>query len=632
MKSFLAITLLATLLGGGYWKYNNPTGSLDSLGTQVKGQALGFSSLLGGSSSAQVTELSNALETSRSEINLTQDQLQQNRNSLDATSARLATTEKRLNELLSIMDEQQKILTEQQAVNLEHASRFADMDSSMNSIRSAMGTLGTGSNNIDDVTQRLAALETQINENSAQPAANAAATEELNALSLRIAEERSDAMVQLSDALRREQQTQIDALKDEIGKVRQTELSAATDALREEQQTIHTSNERSLRQSIAGLQNQFSTLSAVGGDAQSALALTNSLDERIASVENAVASIGQTDIDQTAILQRVESQIDTRIQQVRAELTENSITVSQQEIAQLSEQLDAAQNKILALETQSADTGNGQQEISEKIAAIEATVGESSARLAELDESVQTISSNPRPTLGAAAAENDIQQRLDSLKQGVIQENTSNAEQLRVAIDEQRISINEINEQLLALNKSSHDENAAQLQAQIDALVQRVDQFAGESGDSTQLASKLDQVSQKVAQLEQSEFLTPADLAASEASKDEAIEYTIYFDRDSASISDDALKVLQSFLTQEQSRANSVSIYGFTDSSGNAQYNQRLALRRANQVRSWLIQEGFDFRKINEVDGLGEDVSAAVRTGQTELTNQRAVVLYAFQK
>ena len=119
---------------------------------------------------------------------------------------------------------------------------------------------------------------------------------------------------------------------------------------------------------------------------------------------------------------------------------------------------------------------------------------------------------------------------------------------------------------------------------------------------------------------------------SSEAGRDEANEYTIYFDSDSSRISDDAIKVLQSFMSQEQDRAHNVSIYGFTDSSGNAQYNQRLALRRANQVRSWLIQQGFDFRKINEVDGLGEDVSAAVRAGQAELANKRAVVLYAFQK
>ena len=135
MKSFLAITLLATLLGGGYWKYNNPSSGLETFSSQAKSQATGISSLFGGSSNAQVSNLSNELQTSRSELKQTQEQLQQNRNSLDATSARLATNEKRLNELLSIMDEQQKILTEQQAINLEHSSRFSNVDSLIDSIR-----------------------------------------------------------------------------------------------------------------------------------------------------------------------------------------------------------------------------------------------------------------------------------------------------------------------------------------------------------------------------------------------------------------------------------------------------------------------------------------------------------------
>lgn len=646
MKSYLAITLLAALLGGGYWKYNNPSAGLDSLSSQAKGQAAGITSLFGGPSNAQMADLSSELETSRAQLQITQEQLQQNRNSLDSTSARLATTEKRLNELLSIMDEQQKILTEQQAVNLEHASRFSDVDTSITAIRGSISGFDTNSSTEDSTLQpRLAAIESQLDDLSAKNTTGTAnVTDELNALSVRVTQERSDAMVQLSDALRREQQSRLNALKDEIAKTRQTELVAATEALRDEQQAIQVSNERSITQSISGLQNQFSTLSAITGDSQSALALSASLDERIASLENDVASLDQTDA-----LQRLQDQLATNIKEVRSELVTATPGAAPEVLAQLQENLDLAQQKIAALENQSANINDtslaerivviesrldehNQQDVIGRIAALETSISESSNQLASLDDAVQTISENSQPQLGAAATENDLQQRIDSLKQGVIQENTSNYEQLRVAINQQRVRLDDMNKQLVELNQASEDGNTRELKSQIAVLSQRLDGMAGQSGDNTQqLVSKLDQVSQKVEELEQSEFLTPADLAAAEASKGDAIEYTIYFDRDSANISDDATKVLQSFLTQEKNRADSVAIYGFTDSSGNAQYNQRLALRRANQVRSWLIQQGFDFRKINEVDGLGEDVSKAVRAGQAELANQRAVVLYSFQ-
>lgn len=109
------------------------------------------------------------------------------------------------------------------------------------------------------------------------------------------------------------------------------------------------------------------------------------------------------------------------------------------------------------------------------------------------------------------------------------------------------------------------------------------------------------------------------------------VEYRVYFGNGSTSISEDASIVLKSFIKQEQNRTTGVNIYGFTDRRGDAAFNQRLALQRATAVRSFLIQNGFDFTKIKSLSGLGEDAAAATLDDGVEDADQRTVVLVADQ-
>ncbi len=88
---------------------------------------------------------------------------------------------------------------------------------------------------------------------------------------------------------------------------------------------------------------------------------------------------------------------------------------------------------------------------------------------------------------------------------------------------------------------------------------------------------------------------------------------------------------MNSFIAQEKNRTTGVSIYGFTDRRGTAEYNQELALRRATNVRSYLIQNGFDFTKINSLNGLGEDAAAISSEDGAEDAKERSVVLFAAQ-
>ena len=58
-----------------------------------------------------------------------------------------------------------------------------------------------------------------------------------------------------------------------------------------------------------------------------------------------------------------------------------------------------------------------------------------------------------------------------------------------------------------------------------------------------------------------------------------------------------------------------ISIQGHTDSDGEADFNRRLALDRANAVRKWLVDKGINGSRI-ETAGFGED--SPITTNDTE--------------
>ena len=116
------------------------------------------------------------------------------------------------------------------------------------------------------------------------------------------------------------------------------------------------------------------------------------------------------------------------------------------------------------------------------------------------------------------------------------------------------------------------------------------------------------------------------------ATQDERhVEYKIYFDRDSTTIGGAAARVLDSLIVQERNRTTGVSIYGFTDSQGSPQYNRRLALERAANVRDYLLGKGLPEEQIRTLSGLDAEAAAAILPEDAEAAQQRVVVLYAAQ-
>ena len=170
-------------------------------------------------------------------------------------------------------------------------------------------------------------------------------------------------------------------------------------------------------------------------------------------------------------------------------------------------------------------------------------------------------------------------------------------------------------------------ETQSALESQIRALGRRIETLP-QASDAA-LVEDLDEVRDRVQELATQGFVTQDELRAQVAGRN--VEYKIYFDKNSTEIGDEAATVLDSFITQETNRTSGVSIFGFTDTVGSATYNQQLAQRRAANVRSYLIRNGFDYTKIDNVAGLGEDAAAAILGDEQEDAGQRVVVLFAAQ-
>ena len=589
MKSLLAVLAMATALGSGYWKYNNPTAGLNTLKVQASQQMGGMASRLSGVSREQIQQVNDELEASRTRQQETQSELDSNKQSLEEATNRLGSAETRLTELLGIMNAQQSILAEQQKVNEQNTQRFNQMEEATRSLISPVAAAATPATTAADGTEatpgpdgaaggqlaaRMTSIEEQVSNLLGQVnGGDTSVAEQIETLSTRNAQERSDAMAELADALRNEQQDQLVEMRKSIESDRQQELTETTLAVREERQLAIEGNERELRQQMASLQNQFATLSAVSGDAQSAVTLTTNLDDRIAALENSIANL-----DDNAVLKRVESRISQQIVDANDKLA----TIQEQD----ERQTDNVNNRLTNIEQQIGDLDSN---LTEKLTA------DTQTKNAQTDKSVEMLQAKvseleSRLTVSASQFK-IITTRLDNLQRANSLQNT------QAAIDSQRSQQNSQGQE------SGAGQQLAAATAQPEALENNLD-------DSVNRQS----------------------LARQDVSDGKAVEYKIYFAKDSVAISKAAEKVLKSFVAQEINRADRVSIFGFTDRSGNAAYNQRLALRRANRVRSYLIQEGFDFRKFNAVDGLGEDLAASKGDDGKEDANQRTVVMYAYQR
>jgi len=104
-------------------------------------------------------------------------------------------------------------------------------------------------------------------------------------------------------------------------------------------------------------------------------------------------------------------------------------------------------------------------------------------------------------------------------------------------------------------------------------------------------------------------------------------DFTVYFDFDSWTLTAEDLTVLTNVINTARTGGQShITVVGHTDTSGSADYNQKLSVRRANVVVEALVDMGAR-RNAIQASGVGE-TDLAVKTGDNvkEAKNRRTVV------
>ena len=104
-------------------------------------------------------------------------------------------------------------------------------------------------------------------------------------------------------------------------------------------------------------------------------------------------------------------------------------------------------------------------------------------------------------------------------------------------------------------------------------------------------------------------------------------DFTVYFEFDSWTLTAENLTVLTNVINTARAGGQSrINVVGHTDTSGSADYNQRLSVRRANVVVEALVNMGARRQAIT-ASGVGE-TDLAVETGDNvrEQRNRRTVI------
>ena len=104
-------------------------------------------------------------------------------------------------------------------------------------------------------------------------------------------------------------------------------------------------------------------------------------------------------------------------------------------------------------------------------------------------------------------------------------------------------------------------------------------------------------------------------------------DFTVYFDFDSWTLTAEDLKVIDSVIASARTGGQAhITIVGHTDTSGPADYNQKLSVHRANVVVEALVDMGAR-RNAIKASGVGEsDLAVATPDGVKEAKNRRAVI------
>ena len=600
MKALLLILIGGLGLGAVYWKTQHPEGTVDDLKTHASATATrlksGFEAIKDGGPTGVERDvaLTNRLDDLEQRLASNQNTTPSGdvpasaglQSRLDNAERRLDETDTRLSEALARVTAADTKLTETLGLLSESEANIAETQSLLTASEARLKQSQTNDSNLQ------ATVDARIRENAAKIADVADLKPELT----RMAKENDDINAKL-DAQDNRVNLIVRRLDEQTLDQSITDLSTRLDQVDNSLANLTEANEK--------LTNKLDT------DIASVAETADNLNSRINTLSS--TSAGGADAVDADALSTVTANIDQRFQSMETKLA--TVNTDSRRIANLSSELNDTREKLKALEADKAAT---------------------ETELATLKQSLQELRTKGE-SLSIDTVQSEIRQQLSTLQSQVDSDASSeNVEVLTSLLDAttDRIQVLEQRVQDLPASSSAADtalQTQSALEAQIAGLKRRIESIP--QGTSTELVtsinSTISEVREEVDELKAQSFVTQADLRAQQQGS--SVEYKIYFNRNSTQITEDAATVLNSFIAQEKNRTIGVSIYGFTDRRGAASYNQQLALRRATNVRSYLIQNGFDYTKINTLSGLGEDAAAAELEDEVEDANQRVVVLFAAQ-
>lgn len=629
MKTLAVLLLLAVALGAGYWTVERPGEGLEALGDQVVASAASLGTAareragpaterpFASAPEARPTAYGDAADEAGSQA------------TAEALDSRVAALE---NELTRTMTASESSVVQSRLDDAER--RLAATETRLRDAPRGPATAGTGGaesetfpagalDRLEAVAGRLALLDRRLDENDAGTAASLDGLDaRLEALDRRLAGTTGDGAEARASLSNR-----VDALADAVGTLDArigtlggtfggTFGGAADDAAggsagaaaggtiadpADDRGMAAALDTTSLRVAGLGSGTRAGTASGRtdvataadaprtaartdrGGPAGASASAMRGVDRRLAALERR----RREDATGTGRLATLDTRLDDVLQRLEAlgnrdarrDDAVDALEGSMQDLATRSDALsiDAVQGRVREqLATLAAEVGDGSEEAGTDARALADVLGSLRGRVAGLEARVRDLPA-------ASPAAGDAQQTQSALA------------------------------------------------AQILALGRRIETLpnAPDPAVASGLADGLDAVRAKVDQLSSQGFVTQEELRARVAGKN--VEYKIYFDNNSTEITDAAATVLESFIVQESNRTSGVSIFGFTDTQGSATYNQQLAQRRAANVRGYLIRNGFDYTKIDNVAGLGEDAATAILDDGQEDAGQRVVVLFAAQ-
>jgi len=664
MKKLLLTAAVGLGLGGGAWKYQNPEGTLDDLRSDAKITA----------------------ETTYERLKVGIDAVRDS--SPDAIREReeqIATLESRREAQAQAVDDRLAKL-ENFVLSPADADSGSDIDAlttATDELREDTDTkLASTAAQVANTAAKVNNTEAKIADATDKIGENAAKVADAEAKIVDTAEKVADAEIKIGDAVAKisaveSKIAETDAeLEDTVGKIAATDATVSN-SLKQQQELL--SAVEKMQGTVESLQNSVNSMSQ---NSDSGLAKIDAIDSRIellvrrldeqtfdtdiANLREGLQTLGADVIDikgsqtqQTASIASdiasmsetnasLNSRLDTLAalaQQVSDATTDSSsssnassvsapalaslsagiderfgvleerlqtVNADSRRIRNLGDQLGALRGDLAAIKQQNENTGRALEAVNSEISGLK-TASESL--------SIETVQDEIRTQLSS------VQSQLESSSA----KESGNSAELESLINTTRNRIKTLEQRVQDLPASSTEaDNAQQIQSalefQISALEKRLESI---NTTDPELANTLSNVQEQVQQLAAQSFVTKEDLKAE--SEGRTVEYKIYFNSNSSAVTDGAEEILNSFIEREKNRTIGVSIFGFTDRSGSANYNQQLALQRATNVRSFLIQNGMDYTKIKALTGLGEDAAARVLPDNAKDSEQRVVVLYAEQ-